>query len=95
MPDFKLVILYVDSPAASAVFCASLLGQEPAEILATFALFPCHPGSALAFGPAIPSSPPLPLRAAAPKSLSLKAPSMLFTRTGLREASSSRSHLLI
>lgn len=36
-PNFLL--LYVDSPAASAAFYGSLLGQEPVEVSATFALF--------------------------------------------------------
>jgi predicted enzyme related to lactoylglutathione lyase len=47
MPDFKLVILYVDSPAASAVFYASLLGQEPVEASATFVMFALPSGISL------------------------------------------------
>ena len=38
MPDLSLVILYVDSPAASAAFYADLLGQAPAEQSPTFAM---------------------------------------------------------
>ncbi len=47
MADFKLVILYVDSPAASAVFYANLLGQEPAEASPTFVMFPLRSGIGL------------------------------------------------
>ncbi len=36
-PD--LVILYVDSPAASAAFYADVLGLEPVESSPTFAMF--------------------------------------------------------
>jgi catechol 2,3-dioxygenase-like lactoylglutathione lyase family enzyme len=36
-PNF--VLLYVDSPAASATFYRDLLGQEPIETSPTFALF--------------------------------------------------------
>lgn len=39
MPAPSLVILYVDSPAASAAFYAGLLGQQPVEASATFAMF--------------------------------------------------------
>ena len=47
MPDFSLVILYVDDPAASAVFYASLLGSQPIEQSPTFAMFPLTSGAAL------------------------------------------------
>jgi len=47
MPDFKLIILYVDSPAASAVLYANLLGQEPAEASPTFAMFSLPSGIGL------------------------------------------------
>lgn len=39
MPAPSLFILYVDSPAASAAFYADLLGQQPVEASATFAMF--------------------------------------------------------
>ena len=39
MPGLSLVILYVDSPAASVVFYAGLLGLAPAEQAPTFAMF--------------------------------------------------------
>jgi catechol 2,3-dioxygenase-like lactoylglutathione lyase family enzyme len=39
MPDPNFVILYVDSPAASAAFYADLLGKAPIESSPTFALF--------------------------------------------------------
>lgn len=41
-PNF--VILYVDNPPASAGFYASLLGTEPQELSATFALFMLESG---------------------------------------------------
>ena len=47
MPAFNLVILYVDSPAASAAFYADLLGQKPAEASPTFAMFALSPGIGL------------------------------------------------
>ena len=47
MPDLSLVILYVDSPAASAAFYADLLGQAPAEQSPTFAMFPLSSGIGL------------------------------------------------
>ena len=40
-PNF--VILYVDSPAASADFYADLLGRPPVEASPTFAMFALHP----------------------------------------------------
>ncbi len=38
-PDFNFVILYVDSPSASAAFYSKLLGLEPVEYSPVFALF--------------------------------------------------------
>ncbi len=39
MLDANFIILYVDSPLASARFYAGLLGHEPLESSATFAMF--------------------------------------------------------
>ncbi|CAO3415046.1 VOC family protein [Azospirillum doebereinerae] len=39
MPDPNFVLLYVDSPTASAAFYADLLGKPPVEQSPTFALF--------------------------------------------------------
>jgi catechol 2,3-dioxygenase-like lactoylglutathione lyase family enzyme len=39
MPDTNFIILYVDSPAASAAFYVDLLGHAPVEASPTFALF--------------------------------------------------------
>jgi len=39
MSDPNFILLYVDSPAASAAFYTELLGHEPAERSATFAMF--------------------------------------------------------
>ena len=39
MPDLNFVLLYVDSPAASAAFYADLLGRAPVESSPTFAMF--------------------------------------------------------
>jgi predicted enzyme related to lactoylglutathione lyase len=39
MPNLSLIILYVDSLAASAAFYATLLQQEPSEASPTFAMF--------------------------------------------------------
>ncbi len=47
MPNLSLVILYVDSPPASAAFYANLLGQEPAEASPTFAMFAMPSGVGL------------------------------------------------
>lgn len=44
MPDPDFVILYVDSPAASAVFYADLLGKPPVEASPTFAMFAMESG---------------------------------------------------
>ena len=44
MPEFGFVLLYVDSPAASAVFYGDLLGQTPVEQSPTFAMFVLRPG---------------------------------------------------
>lgn len=48
MPDLTLIILYADSPAASAAFYADLLGRQPVEKSPTFALFPMLAGAGLA-----------------------------------------------
>src|SRR5258707_7841671 len=47
MPDFDLVILYVDSPPASAAFYADLLGRQPLEASPTFAMFALPGGGKL------------------------------------------------
>jgi predicted enzyme related to lactoylglutathione lyase len=47
MPNAALMILYVDSPTASAAFYTRLLGQQPAEASATFAMFPLQGGVGL------------------------------------------------
>src|SRR5947209_8754897 len=47
MPPLSLVILYVDSPPASARFYAALLGQEPVESSPTFAMFALPGGTGL------------------------------------------------
>lgn len=39
MRDLSFVILYVDSPPASAAFYAELLGKQPVESSPTFAMF--------------------------------------------------------
>jgi len=39
MPDPNFIILYVENPAASARFYADLLGRQPVEASATFAMF--------------------------------------------------------
>jgi len=39
MTDPNLIILYVDNPAVSAEFYADLLGRQPVESSATFAMF--------------------------------------------------------
>jgi catechol 2,3-dioxygenase-like lactoylglutathione lyase family enzyme len=44
MPDPNFVILYVDSPAASASFYADLLGKPPVESSPTFAMFALDSG---------------------------------------------------
>ena len=47
MPDLSLVILYVDSPAASAAFYEGLLGRPPVEASPTFALFSLPSGAGI------------------------------------------------
>src|SRR5438445_13694218 len=47
MPDFDLIILYVDSPQASAAFYADLLGRKPLEASPTFAMFALPGGGKL------------------------------------------------
>ncbi|MBA3937984.1 MAG: VOC family protein [Planctomycetes bacterium] len=44
MPDIATVILYVREPLASARFYAGLLGREPVEASANFAMLPMAPG---------------------------------------------------
>ena len=44
MPDPNFILLYVDSPAASAGFYADLLGKPPVESSATFAMFALESG---------------------------------------------------
>jgi catechol 2,3-dioxygenase-like lactoylglutathione lyase family enzyme len=44
MADLSYVLLYVDSPAASAAFYGDLLGLKPVELSPTFALFVIKPG---------------------------------------------------
>ncbi len=44
MTDPNFVILYVDSPAASAAFYAGLLGRDPIEASPTFAMLMLKPG---------------------------------------------------
>jgi catechol 2,3-dioxygenase-like lactoylglutathione lyase family enzyme len=39
MADLDFVLLYVDSPTASAAFYADLLGKQPVEASPTFAMF--------------------------------------------------------
>lgn len=47
MPNLSLVILYVNSPTASAAFYADLLRQEPAQASPTFAMFALPSGIGL------------------------------------------------
>ena len=44
MPDPNFILLYVDSPAASAGFYTDLLGKPPVESSATFAMFALESG---------------------------------------------------
>jgi predicted enzyme related to lactoylglutathione lyase len=44
MSDPNFIILYVDSPPASAAFYAGLLGHEPVESSPTFAMFALSSG---------------------------------------------------
>jgi predicted enzyme related to lactoylglutathione lyase len=44
MPDANFVILYVDSPEASARFYGNLLAREPVEASRTFTLFALDSG---------------------------------------------------
>jgi catechol 2,3-dioxygenase-like lactoylglutathione lyase family enzyme len=44
MPDPNFVILYVESPAASAAFYADLLAKPPVESSPTFAMFALDSG---------------------------------------------------
>ena len=44
MADPNFIILYVDSPPASAAFYADLLGKAPIESSATFAMFALDAG---------------------------------------------------
>lgn len=47
MLDANFILLYVDSPAASARFYADLLGAEPLEQSPTFAMFALPSGARL------------------------------------------------
>lgn len=47
MSSPTFVLLYVDSPAASAAFYAALLGRAPVEASPTFALFALDAGTML------------------------------------------------
>ena len=47
MPEPNLVILYVDSPPASAAFYSDLLGLRPVESSPTFAMFAMESGAML------------------------------------------------
>ena len=47
MPDPNFVILYVDSPLASAAFYADLLGRPPVASSPTFAMFATDAGQQL------------------------------------------------
>jgi predicted enzyme related to lactoylglutathione lyase len=49
MFDPNLVLLYVDSPVASAAFYEKLIGHSPIELSATFALFKLESGLKLGF----------------------------------------------
>ena len=44
MLDINFVLLYVESPAASAAFYQKLLGRPPVEQSPTFAMFPMDSG---------------------------------------------------
>jgi catechol 2,3-dioxygenase-like lactoylglutathione lyase family enzyme len=44
MPDVNFVILYVESPQASAAFYTDLLGRPPVESSPTFAMFAMESG---------------------------------------------------
>ena len=44
MPEFSFVLLYVESPPASALFYSNLLGQTPIETSPTFAMLPLRDG---------------------------------------------------
>ncbi|TPG58101.1 drug:proton antiporter [Roseomonas nepalensis] len=46
-PDLSLVLLLVDSPAASAAFYEGLLGRGPVEASPTFAMFTMPSGAGL------------------------------------------------
>src|SRR4051794_11814650 len=47
MPEFNIVILYVDHPPKSAEFYAALLGRPPVESSPTFAMFAVNSGAML------------------------------------------------
>ena len=44
MPDPNFILLYVDSPAASAGFYTDLIGRPPVEASPTFAMFALESG---------------------------------------------------
>ncbi len=43
MPEFRLIVLYVDDVTKSAAFYADLLGRQPVERSENFAMFPLPP----------------------------------------------------
>jgi catechol 2,3-dioxygenase-like lactoylglutathione lyase family enzyme len=47
LPDPNFILLYVDSPTASAAFYADLLGRPPVEASPTFAMFALACGAML------------------------------------------------
>jgi len=47
MPDLSLIILYVNDPAASAVFYADLLSLQPAQASPSFVMFALPGGAGL------------------------------------------------
>lgn len=48
MSDPNILLLYVDDPVGSVVFYSGLLGREPVEASANFAMFEMKPGVMLA-----------------------------------------------
>lgn len=58
MPDPNLVVLYVESPEASARFYADLLGASVLESSATFAMVPLRPGVTLGLWSRFTVEPP-------------------------------------
>ena len=60
MPDPNFILLYVESPAASAAFYRSLLGRDPVETSPTFALFALDSGVMLGLWGRDGVEPPIP-----------------------------------